>query len=86
MEEIKKFELYTQVSILKDFPEYQLRKGDVGTLVDFVRHPEKEEGAVLEFFNAIGESIKIIAISTLYIDNLHEYEILSVRTLSKQVA
>ncbi|MCB1177389.1 MAG: DUF4926 domain-containing protein [Leptospiraceae bacterium] len=87
MEEIgNTFKLYSLVSLKKDIPEYNLKKGDVGTLIDIVKHPEKEDGAVLEFFNALGDSIKVIAISILSIDNLHENEILSVRSLDKQVA
>ena len=51
-------ELYQRVSLNKDFPEYGLKRGDIATLIDKVPHPSgKEEGYVLEIFNAIGESI-----------------------------
>ena len=56
-------ELYQRVSLNKDFPEYGLKRGDIATLIDKVPHPSgKEEGYVLEIFNAIGESIKVIIV------------------------
>ncbi len=51
-------DLYQRVSIAQDFPEYQLKKGDIATFIGTVPHPTGgEEGYVLEIFNAIGESI-----------------------------
>jgi hypothetical protein len=38
-------ELYQEVSLTRDLPEYGLRAGDIATLVDFVPHPNNgEEG------------------------------------------
>jgi hypothetical protein len=51
-------ELYQEVSLTRDLPEYGLRAGDIATLVDFVPHPNNgEEGCVLEIFktNSIGK-------------------------------
>jgi hypothetical protein len=56
-------ELYQEVALTRDLPEYDLKAGDVAMLVDRVSHPnEGEEGYVLEIFNAVGESIKVIAV------------------------
>jgi len=56
-------ELYKEVVIIKDLPEYDLRSGDVATLIDFIPHPDQgEEGAILEFFNDLNESVKILAV------------------------
>ncbi len=45
--------LYERVSLNRDFPEYNLKKGDIVTLVDRVPHPTGgEEGYVLEVFNS----------------------------------
>ncbi len=50
-------ELYQQVVLTRDLPEHHLKQGDVATLIDYVPHPTgKEDGCVLEIFNAIGES------------------------------
>ena len=80
---IHSFELYTKVSLNHDFPEYNLKAGDVATLIDFVPHPEnKEEGVVLEIFNTLGESLNVVSIPISSIDSLKEDEIFSVRKYS----
>ena len=77
-------ELYQEISLTRDFPEYGLRSGDIATLIDFVDHPSGgEQGCVLEVFNAIGESIATIAVPISAIKILRPDEILSVRTLAK---
>jgi hypothetical protein len=77
-------ELYQEVALTRDLPEYELRSGDVAMLVDFVPHPTNgEEGCVLEVFNAIGESIVVIAVPISAVEILRQDEILSVRSLAK---
>jgi hypothetical protein len=77
-------ELYREVSLTRDLPEYGLRAGDIATLVDFVPHPSNgEEGCVLEIFNALGESLTEIAVPISAIETLRSDEILAVRTLAK---
>jgi hypothetical protein len=77
-------ELYQEVALTRDLPEYGLRSGDVAMLVDFVPHPSNgEEGCVLEVFNAIGESIAVIAVPISAVEILRQDEILSVRSLVK---
>jgi hypothetical protein len=77
-------ELYQEVALTHDLPEYGLRSGDVAMLVDFVPHPTNgEEGCVLEVFNAIGESIVVIAVPISAVEILRQDEILSVRSLAK---
>jgi hypothetical protein len=84
-------ELYREVSLTRDLPEYGLRAGDIATLVDFVPHPNNgEEGCVLEIFNAkrkrddksFGESLTEIAVPISAIEILRSDEILAVRTLA----
>ncbi|MGK7905116.1 MAG: DUF4926 domain-containing protein [Hormoscilla sp.] len=56
-------ELYQRVSLNRNFPEYQLKKGDVATLIDTVPHPHGGElGYVLEIFSALGESLNVIIV------------------------
>jgi hypothetical protein len=77
-------DLYQEVSLNRDLPEYGLRSGDIAVLVDFVPHPSNgEEGCVLEVFNAIGESIAVIAVPISAVEGLRSDEILSVRSLAK---
>ncbi|WP_013325678.1 DUF4926 domain-containing protein [Gloeothece verrucosa] len=75
-------ELYQRVSLNRDFPEHNLKKGDIATLVDLVPHPtDGEDGYVLEVFNAIGESINVIIVPLSTVKPLKPDEILSVRSL-----
>lgn len=76
-------ELYQEVALTRDLPEYQLKAGDIATLVDFVSHPSGgEEGCLLEVFNAIGESLTVIAVPISTIEILRPDEILTVRSLA----
>jgi hypothetical protein len=55
--------LYQRVTLLRDFPEHGLHRGDVATVVDWVDHPHGgERGCVLEIFNALGKSLAVTAV------------------------
>jgi hypothetical protein len=74
-------QLYQDVALTRDIPEHRLQAGDIATLVDFVSHPHGgEEGCVLEAFNAIGESVAVVAIPLSAVEDLRSDEILTVRT------
>lgn len=76
--------LYQRVALNQDFPESNLKKGDIATFIDTVPHPENgEEGYVLEIFNAIGESIDTIIVPKSAVSPLQANQILSVRQTSK---
>jgi hypothetical protein len=78
-----KFELFREVALTRDFPEHQLRAGDLATVVDFVPHPSGgEEGCVLEVFNAIGKTIAVITAPLSAIEPLGPDGILTVRSLA----
>jgi hypothetical protein len=73
-----------EVALTQDIPEEDLRQGDVATLVDYVSHPQQgEEGAVLEVFNALGESMTVIIVPISAIAPLRADQIPSVRSLSR---
>lgn len=75
-------ELYQQVALSRDLPEYRLRRGDVATLIDRVPHPNSGEvGYILEVFSAVGESISVIAVPQSAVEVLRSDEILTVRTI-----
>jgi len=77
-------ELYQEVALTRDLPEYQLLAGDIATLVDFVSHPSGgEEGCLLEVFNTVGESLTVIAVPISTVEVLRPDEILTVRSLAK---
>ncbi len=75
-------ELYQRISLTKDFPEHNLKKGDIAMLIHTVTHPKGgENGYLLEVFNAIGESINVIIVPMSAVEPLKQDEILSVRSL-----
>lgn len=56
----------------------------MATLVDYVPDPDGgEQGCILEVFNALGESIAVVAVRESEIDGLHAGEVLAVRPLVK---
>jgi hypothetical protein len=77
-------ELYKQVSLRRDVPENGLKAGDVATLVDLVPGPAgRPQGAVLEVFNAIGETICVTSVSIEDVEPLTSDEVFSVRPLPR---
>ncbi|MDM9380224.1 DUF4926 domain-containing protein [Chlorogloeopsis sp. ULAP01] len=79
-----RLELYQEVALTRDLSEYELKAGDIATLVDFVSHPHGgEDGCVLEVFNAIGESIAVIIVPISAVEVLRVDKILTVRSLAK---
>jgi hypothetical protein len=77
-------ELYKQVTLIRDVPDANLYRGDVAVLVEFIDHPSGgEQGAILEVFNALGESIDVITVPISAITALQADHIPSVRLLEK---
>jgi hypothetical protein len=77
-------ELYQEVALTRDVPEHKLKAGDIATLVDFVPHPTSgEDGCVLEVFNAVGESVAVVAVPISAIAALQADEILTVRSWAR---
>ncbi len=77
-------ELYQRVVLSRHLPDHNLKKGDVVTLIDYVPHPSNgEDGYILEVFNAVGESINVIAVPMSAVQPLRNDEILSVRSLAE---
>ena len=52
-------ELYTEVMILDDFPQFNLKAGDIVMYIEHLINPQGQEGAIVEIFNAIGDSLGI---------------------------
>ena len=57
------FELFTRVSLREDFPQHQLHRNDVATVVDHHPVAEGEDGYSLEVFNAVGETIAVLVVA-----------------------
>lgn len=77
-----KVKLYTEVMLSWDVPSENLRQGDVVTLVDIVPHPSGgEDGAVVELFNAVGESIAVAVVPLSAVAPLRADQMPAVRPL-----
>lgn len=76
--------LYERVALTQDLDESGLRRGDVGVVVDYVAHPQGGvEGALVEIFNALGESIAVVAVPVSAIEPMRADEVLAVRPLAR---
>lgn len=76
-----KFEMYKDVVLRINIPEYRLKKGDVATIVEHHPMETSEDGYSLEVFNAVGETIAVVTVSESDIEILKESEVLSVRSM-----
>lgn len=77
-------ERYHEVALTRDVADAQLRAGDVAVLVDLVPHPSGgEQGAVLEVFNAVGDSIAVVTVPVSAIAPLRADQVPAVRPLAK---
>ena len=77
-----RLELYQTIALNRDLLEVNLHQGDIALLIDYVPHPaDGEEGAILEIFNAIGESINIVTVPISSISALQSNDTLSIRRL-----
>lgn len=80
---MKLYELYQEIALARDIPDENLRSGDVAVLIDFAPNPfGGEEGAILEIFNAVGESIAVTAVPISAIEPLRPDQVPSVRSLA----
>lgn len=76
-------QLYQEVALTRSLPGTNLRAGDVAVLVDIVPHPQGgEDGAVLEIFNAVGESLAVVAVPLTAVAPLRADQVPTVRTLA----
>jgi hypothetical protein len=83
---IMELELYKEISLTRDVPTENLRRGDVAVLVDIVSHPsDGEDGAVLEVFNAVGESIMVTTVPISAIAPLQSNQVPAVRPFVQAV-
>lgn len=77
-----RLKLYQEVVVTRDTPSENLKAGDVAVLIDYVPHPRGgEEGAILEVFNAVGETIAVATVPALAIAPLRADQMPAVRMI-----
>jgi hypothetical protein len=74
-----KFELYKDAVLMADLPEHRLRRGDLVRLVEHHIAPDGTEGYSAEVFNALGDTLAVIAVPESNLKPLREDEILCAR-------
>ena len=75
--------LYERVVLKVALSGQDVCPGDVAMLADFVPHPTGgPRGCVLEFFNAVGESIRVLTVPESSVEPLRADEVPAVRPLS----
>jgi len=74
--------LYQEVALTRNISSENLKAGDVAVLVDYVPHPRGgEEGAILEIFNAVGETIGVATVPASAIAPLRADQMPAVRMI-----
>jgi hypothetical protein len=76
-----KFELYTDAALGCDVPEHRRRRGDLVKLVAHHVAPDGTEGYSIEVFNALGETIAVIALPASALEPLRQDQVLCARVL-----
>ena len=75
--------LYDRVVLKVGIAGQDVRPGDVATLVEFVEHPSGgPRGCVLEFFNAVGESLRVVTVAESAVEALRADEMPAVGPLA----
>ena len=82
-----KYPLFTRVALAEDFPQENLRRGDLATIIEFYEGgPGQEPGYELEVFNAVGDTFAVVTARESQIESLRKDELLSVRTQKLAIA
>jgi len=69
-------EEFEQVVLIEDLPNFQLKAGDVGTVVDITSNGEQ---FTLELFNFKGETVAVVPVRPNQIRRLEHDEIMHAR-------
>jgi hypothetical protein len=78
--------LFEQVALRRDIPDQKLRAGDVARLIDIVPGlRDGPSGAILEVFNALGQTMFVASVSVEDVEPLSADEVFSVRPMAEAV-
>ena len=76
-----KIDLFQDVVINRDFPEFQIVTGDIAILNDYVTDKAGEEGCVLEIYTDAGNFVAVVTLPAENIEPLQTEDRLSVPRL-----
>lgn len=78
-------DLYSRIVVNRDIPAENLHRGDVATVIEYLEHPHGgEEGAILEIFNVLGESLGIATVPVSAIEPLRAEFVPAVRMSERE--
>lgn len=69
---------FDQVALTVDLPDYHLRSGDVGTVVDITPNGKQY---TLEFFNFDGETVAVVPVPALNVRRIGSKEVTHARVM-----
>jgi len=79
---MKTIELYKEGVILRDLPEHHLHAGDVGTVVEILKHPSGgPRGIMLEVCNVLGDTVAVVTLPETDVEPLTDDEVWHARRL-----
>jgi hypothetical protein len=73
-----KIDLFQEVVVNGDFPEFKIATGDIAILNDYLTDKAGEEGYVLEIYTAAGNFIGVVTLADESIEPLQTEDRLSV--------
>ena len=76
-----KYNLYTEIVFNQDIDEYSIKKGDIGTLVEYypANNFTSKDGYSIEIFDALGDTLKVVTVDESKISLIKHNSVLSVR-------
>ena len=80
------YKLFSDVVVVRDIPQHQLRSGDIGTVVERHDIAGKETGYSVEFFDALRKTIAVVTLPVSQLRLPQHTDIPAVRPSSKVVA
>ena len=57
-----KFNLFSRAVLTKDFPQYGLKHGDMGVVVEHIARATEEDGYIIEFFDGQGQTVDVVPV------------------------
>jgi len=76
------FTLYSTVILTRNLPQFGFKKGDVATVVEYVKH-DLQNGYILEFFDADGDTLAVVPVLSSDITKPYPKAVVNYRRLAK---
>ncbi|MBK8044706.1 MAG: DUF4926 domain-containing protein [Haliscomenobacter sp.] len=75
-----KYALFSRVALLEDIPDFQLKAGDLVTIVDYLPANEFHgNGYVVEVFDVLGETLGVLTVDENQLQSLQPHAIPAMR-------